>query len=151
MLNEGHPYLTAGGVIETAKHCRLIIRAENSDQALEILTGIGEDILDWWKLLFSRNYALRQDHPVFSNSGAVSSLGEDPAMLSIWLIRANNTLSTKEKSKLTRFYKQLYEVSIPAINAQLKEANNCRSKKLKDALLSTAEVMAEERERLLKY
>ena len=151
MLNEGHPYLTADGVIETAKHCRLIIRAENSDQALEILTGIGEDILDWWKLLFSRNCELRQDHPVFSNSGAVSPLNEDPAMLSIWLVRANNTLSTKEKSKLTRFYKQLYEVSIPAINAQLKEANNCRSKKLKDALLSTAEVMAEERERLLKY
>jgi hypothetical protein len=151
MLNEGHPYRTADGVNVRAKHCRLIIRAESSDQALNILAGIGSDILDWWKLLFSRNYGLRQGHPVFSHSGAVSPLDEDPAMLSIWLVRANNTLSTKEKSKLTRFYKQLYEVSIPAINAQLKEANNCRSKKLKDALLSTAEVMAEERERLLKY
>jgi len=150
LLNEGHPYLTPDGAVETANHCRLVIRAENSGQALEILAGIGPEILDWWRLLFSRNYELRQDHPVFSHSGAVSPLDEDPALLSIWLVRANKALSTKEKSRLTRFYKQLYEVSIPAINARLKEADNCSSKNLKDALISTAEVMAEERERLLK-
>jgi hypothetical protein len=150
LLNEGHPYLTPDGSSELAKRCRLVIRADNSDQALEILTGIGPEILDWWKRLFSRNDELRQDHPVFSHSGAVSPLDEDPAMLSIWLVRANNALSAKEKSRLTRFYKQLYEVSLPAINARLKEADNCSSKKLKDALISTAEVMTEERERLLK-
>lgn len=151
MLNEGHPYRTAGGVVERAKQCRLLIRAENAGQALDILAGMGSDILNWWEHLFSRNYELRQDHPVFSHSGAVSPLDSDPTLLAIWLVRANRDLAVKEKGRLTRLYKQLYEVSIPAINAQLKEANNCRSKKLKDALLSTAEVMAEERERLLKY
>jgi hypothetical protein len=150
LLNEGHPYLTPDGSSELAKRCRLVIRADNSDQALEILTGIGPEILDWWKRLFSRNDELRQDHPVFSHSGAVSPLDEDPALLSIWLVRANNALSAKEKSRLTRFYKQLYEVSIPAINARLKEADNCSSKKLKGALLTASDVMTEERERLLK-
>ena len=150
LLNKGHPYLTPDGIINTANHCRLVIRAENAGRALDILTGMGSEILDWWEQLFSRNYELRQAHPVFPHSGAVSPLDGDPTLLAIWLVRANNTLSTKEKSRLTRLYKQLYEISIPAINVRLKEADNCSSKKLQGTLITTSKVMADERERLLK-